>query len=260
MKKLLAAAALAVSLVVVALVTAASAAPADDTTPTVPGAVVQGDVGDVRLVNVDGQIVNSGSGTTSFFILVPEDSTCPGDSANDQWRTHSFLVPEVDDVLTLWFGSTGPEPPWQADRYPMFENQNGLPLSQMMLARNAVPGLPGRVEQSGETSFRVHAENDIVSGRYRIGVACAYFRQTTQYWDLVVEVTSGSDSKPEQLRWKVVEAAGTVVPESPAEQDSLLSGVLITFGALVIGALVISARLSRRRRSGATLAGTAKES
>jgi len=259
-KKFFAATALAVSLVAVAFTTAVSAAPVDDTTPTVPDARVQGDVGDVRLVNVDGRLVNSGDGATPFFIVVPDGATCPGDSANDQWRAQSFLVPEADDVLTLWFGSTGPEPPWEANRYPMFENQNGLPMSQMMLARNPAPGSPGLVEQSGETSLRVHAENDIVSGRYRIGVACAYFRQTTQYWDLVVEVTAGADNNPKQLRWKVVEAVGTVVPESPAEQDSLLSGVLIAFGALVIGALVISARLSRRRPSGAPLAGSAKES
>ena len=260
MKNVLSTTALSVLLVAFPLVSAAHAAPSDDTTPTVPDSMVQGDVGDVRLVNVDGRIVNSGNGATPFFIALPDGATCPGDSANDQWRAQSYLVPEGDDVLTLWFGSTGPEPPWESNRYPMFENQNGLPMSQMMLARNAAPGSPGLVEQSGETSFRVHAENDIVSGRYRIGIACAYFRQTTQYWDLVVDITAASDSDPKHLRWKVVEAPGTVVPASPAEQDSILSRVLIAFGAMLLGGVVISTRLSRRHHATASLTAPLKES
>ena len=260
MRTFLSAVALSAAVAALPFVPLVSAAPVDDTQPTVPDSVVQGDVGDVRLVNVDGRIVNRGDGSTPFFIVVPDRATCPGDSANDQWRVHSFLVPEADDVLPLWFGSTGPEPPWEASRYPMFENQNGLPLSQMMLARNASPGLPGVVEQSGETSLRVHAENGIVSGRYRIGIACAYFRQTTQFWDLVIEVTAASDNEPTDLKWKVVEAPGTVVPQSAADEDSLLSRGLMAFGALVIAGVVISARRSRRRSADALLVVTAKES
>lgn len=229
-------------------VTTASAAPPEETTPTVPADQVAGDVGDVRLVDVDGHVINSGSGDTSFFIVVPDGAACPGDSANDQWRAQTFLLPEADDVLSVWFGSTGPEPPWEANHYPMFENQNGLPMSQMMLRRNATVGEPGIVEQSGETNFRVHAENDIASGRYRIGIACSYFRQTTQFWDLVVDIDAPAGSDPARLSWKVVAAPGAAVPAtSDGDGGDLLSRSLVVLGVLILLAVAVSTRRARTR-------------
>ena len=212
------------------------------TTPTVPESVVAGDVGDARLVQFDGALVNSGDGTTRFFVVLPDDASCPGDSANDQWRTHSFLVPEDDDVLGLWFGSSGPEPPWENDRYPMFNVTNGLPLAQMMLQRNDVAGRPGFVEQSVETSFADHAENGIVAGRYRLGVACGYFRQTTQYWDLVVDISVDGSGTPAGLQWTVVAGEGAAVPAPPFDTEKWVGRALIAVGALAVLWLVVTRR------------------
>jgi hypothetical protein len=212
------------------------------TTPTVPDAQVAGDVGDVRLVQFDGMLVNSGDGTTKFFIVLPDDAACPGDSANDQWRTHSFLVREDDDVLGLWFGSSGPEPPWENDRYPMFNVANGLPMAQMMLQRNEVAGQPGVVEQSVETSFAVHAENGIASGRYRIGMACAYFRQTTQFWDLVIDIATDGSTRPEGLQWTVVASEGAEVPTAPFDTEKWVGRLIVGVGALVVLWLVVTRR------------------
>jgi len=213
-------------------------------TPTVPDAQVAGDVGDARLVQFDGALVNSGDESTRFFIVLPDRATCPGDSANDQWRTHTFLVPENDDVMALWFGSSGPEPPWENDRYPMFNVTNGLPLAQMMLQRNDVAGQPGIVEQSVETSFSDHAENGIVSGRYRLGVACGYFRQTTQYWDLLVDITAEGSGADGGLRWQVVEGEGATVPSPPFDTSKWIGRAFIVAGALVVLWLVITRRTS----------------
>lgn len=215
------------------------------TTPTVPTAQVVGDAGDARLVRSDGMLVNSGDGTTRFFIVLPDGAACPGDSANDQWRIQSFLVPEDDDLLGLWFGSSGPEPPWENDRYPMFNVANGLPLAQLMLRRNEVPGRPGLVEQIVETSFAVHAENGIRSGRYRLGIACAFFRQTTQYWDLVVDISADGSATPEGLQWTVVVGEGAAVPTPPFDTERWVGRGLILAGALVALWLLVTRRSSR---------------
>lgn len=216
------------------------------TTPTVPDSQVAGDVGDARLVQYDGTLVNTGDGTTRFFIVLPDGATCPGDSANDQWRTHTFLVPEDDDVLGLWFGSSGPEPPWEDDRYPMFNVANGLPLAQMMLQRNDVAGRPGVVEQSVETSFAEHAENGIVDGRYRLGTACGYFRQTTQYWDLVVDISVDGSATPDGLQWRVVAGEGAAVPAPPFDTEKWVGRALIAIGALAVLWLVVTRRRPAR--------------
>lgn len=217
------------------------------TTPTVPADTVAGDVGDATLVGRDGSVVNEGDGSTTFFIVLPDGATCPGDSAHDQWRVNTFLVPAAENVLDIWFGSTGPEPPWQGSRYPMFDNGNGLALSQIMVLRNESAGQPGRVDQVHETSFLVHAQNDIPSGLYRIGIACSFFRQTTQYWDLAVEITNDGTKDPADLHWRIVESATSTVPHEPFDTEGWLGRGLVALGALLVLALVIT----RRRPSAA---------
>jgi len=218
------------------------------TTPTVPVDQVRGDVGDVMIVDATGIVMNAGTGADRFFVVLPDGAACPGDSANDQWRAQTFLLPESEDVLEAWFGSSGPEPPWVGTRFPLFEASSGLPLSQLMLQRNDVAGAPGIIEQIGETSLAVQTENGLVAGRYRIGVACSFFRQTTQYWDLVVEITV--DGSPDQARvaWRVVDSPGARAPEETTEPLVTVGRLFIVLGVLLLIGVSVSGRRHRRHR------------
>lgn len=181
-------------------------ASASASAPTIPASDVQGDMGAVGLVDQRGETVSSGDGTTQFFVRVPKDATCPGDSANDQWRLHSFLLPVGDDPLDIVFDSTGPVPAWSNNRWPLFEVATSTPMSSVMLPRNEAPGEPAPIGATPLVSFRVQAENQFPGGRYRLGLACTYFDQTTQYWDTLIDMTAvAPDGEPASLTFTLPE-------------------------------------------------------
>jgi hypothetical protein len=219
---------------------------ADSPVNTVPADQVLGDVGDITLSGNDGKVVTSGDGTTEFFVELPDGATCPGDSANDQWRISTFLIPVGDDPLDILFGSTGPEPPWSGS-YPLFDHQ-GLPMSFKMLRRNDSAGEPGLVEQLDPSSFRMIAENQVVAGRYRMGVACSYFTQTTQYWDAEIDISAApSNVDPAGLTWSM---PNVVAPVADSESGS--SSTALVIGAIAAAVLAALFFMFRRTNSSRT--------
>lgn len=219
----------------------------DEPTPTIPASQVRGDIGDVVLVDDTGTPLESGDGTTKFFVRLPPGASCPGDSASDQWRINSFLVPVDEDPLQLLFGSSGPEPPWTSGRYPLFNQDNGLAISLGMLRQNSSAGSPGLINQIPQTSFTMLALNNFAGGRYRLGIACTYFAQTTQYWDRQIVMTGAPNGQPNELTWTLPIAA---------EQTSRDGGSGSSFAPwlLIIPLAAGLAVLGRRkRRSPATL-------
>lgn len=220
---------------------------------TVPQDEVLGDIGDVVLIGSDGRALANGDGTTRFFVRLPEAATCPGDSANDQWRANSFLVPVSDDPLELVFGSSGPEPPWTSGRYPLFANDTNLPIVFSLLRRNEAPGSPGLIETIPETSLGVQADNQFPGGSYRVGIACTYFAQTTQYWDAEIEISAASEGDPGALTWTLKSGL-----PSPADSTSG-SGSGVWLVALLAALFIAVAMIVFRRRSGAVLAPVLKE-
>src|SRR5262245_682957 len=68
-----------------------------------PGTPVdKGPVAVVLPTDVDTTVDSGGSGAP-FALRLPDGSTCPGDSANDNWRVDSFMVPSSVDPATLEF-------------------------------------------------------------------------------------------------------------------------------------------------------------
>jgi len=217
---------------------------ADDTSPTVPDSVVKGRLGDVRLLDTDGHELTHGDATTQFLVRLPDGSTCPGDSANDQWRLNTFLVPIEEDPMGLLYGGSGPEPPWTSGRYPLFDSEQQLPIVFQFLQRNEVAGQPGRILAIPISDFRTVAEQGFPGGHYRLGVACAYFAQTTQYWDTPITLTAAAaGGDPSQLTWTLDPAA---TPPAPAQKSSDSSWPAYAIAAAVI-ALIIAAVLRLRR-------------
>lgn len=208
---------------------------------TVDPSKVAGDVGDVVLIGLDGDPINDGDASTRFFVRLPEGAACPGDSVNDQWRVNTFLIPAAQDPLDVLFGSSGPEPPWTSGMYPLFENGNNLPLVFTMLRRNATAGRPGLIETVPETGFTVVADNQFPGGDYRLGIACSYFAQTTQFWDTELTMSAAPD-----VTWAI---SGTTPPPSTDSESSSQSWIWV----LVSGAVAVLGLLIWRRRRASIL-------
>ena len=145
-----------------------------------------GRLGDVEFVNAYQQNdhVTHGSQDTIFSLKVPSGATCPGDSANDDWRVDSFFIPSGRDPLSLLFGAVGPVPDGD-DQHPM-RDVSGAAFTATFTDANDSPGLPGVISQAPPLSFQWVAVRRIPSGTYLVGIACNFWGSTTQYWDASV--------------------------------------------------------------------------
>lgn len=201
-------------------------------TNTVDPSRVTGDVGDVVLLAPDGDPLRGGDRSTPFIVRLPEGAACPGDSANDQWRVNTFLIPIEQNPLDVLFGSSGPEPPWTSGMYPLFDNRTNLPIVFSMLRRNPAPGSPGLIESVPETGFSVVSDNQFPGGNYRLGISCQYFAQTTQYWDTELIMSAAPD-----VTWEL--ANPTPTPDGKSKTTSqtwiwfVAAGGLLMFGLFV---------------------------
>jgi hypothetical protein len=200
-------------------------------------------VGDA--VVVDGQnhakAIDHGSNATQFSFQLPDGSTCPGDSANDQWRVQSFIIPADADPTAIRYGAIGPEPPGNG-RYAMFFIDT-RPFVHQLTERNSAAGKPGVIPPLPAFSFDVIAGENIASGDYRIGISCTYFGTTAKFWDTRIVLTE--TGKKDQLTWRLAS-----VPAKAIRSDDGTSSWPIVIGATLAAVVVAGAGvfLVRRRR------------
>ncbi len=162
------------------------------------------DAGDVAVVNADNRSkeIVRGESATAFSVRLPDGARCPGDSANDQWRVQSFLIPSIDDPVDIRYGPIGPDPVGNG-RYALF-GVDTVPFVHKLTIRNPVPGAPGEIPALPSFSFAVVAGERIPNGSYRIGVACSYFGRTALYWDTEVVISGSGDGS--HLSWRLTSA------------------------------------------------------
>lgn len=210
------------------------------------------DAGTVEFVDPNSrQPIYSGDSNTPFVLRVPPEAVCPGDSANDDWRVQSFLVPVTDDPASIQFGVIGAEGDGQFAVYSL----QTRPYVDTLTEQNSAAGLPGKIPESVPLSFGVFPAGTLTEDRYRIGLACTLFRETAVYWDTEIELTSAPEVEPGQFRWTV---AGSPVVE---ESDSGSSGVYLLIALAVIGGVgVLVLRWRRTSRRDQNLTPLSKES
>jgi hypothetical protein len=140
--------------------------------------------------------------------------------------------------LELQFTSSGPEPAWTANRYPFFDIEGNLPVVFEYLRRNETAGQPGQIEALPQTSLQVLGENQVASGRYRLGVTCTYFNQTTQYWDTEIDISApAGGTDPSAMSWTVVNN-GAGDDFSTGSEGSSNTWIIILVAGLVLAAAV----------------------
>ncbi len=150
------------------LVDGTSAAGLDRPVSVVPELpVVAADVGDVVIVSASDRTTPLTEGDTNsvFSLQLPTGSVCPGDSANDDWRVQSFIVPAATDLATLRYGSTRPRGDFMYGLY----TTEGRPYVQVLLAQNPTAGQPGQILDPPPLSFGTFTPDLLPVGRYKIG-------------------------------------------------------------------------------------------
>lgn len=197
---------------------ARSQAPGDDA----------GDVVVVDAVNMDRELEEF-EGSTPFRLLLPPNATCSGDSANDDYRVQTFLVPADTDLATLRYGYRNPE---GNDLYRALRSVDGELASQLMTDQNPGPNQPALIlDFRLPFTFEHYPEGSLPPGRWTIGVACTEPGATVErYWDAQIELVAASDARPKGLRIRVVDAEGAVSSESS-------SGSAVPFVAIAVAAV-----------------------
>ncbi len=186
-----------------------------------------------------------GGSTTKFTLRLPAGATCPGDSAHDQWRVQSFLVPVTDDPAKLVYGLVTPE---GDGRWSLVDGETH-PFINALTLENSRAGVPGQLSNIPAFSFVLFPPGTLPDGRYRVGVACTYFAKTAKYWETELVMTSSPNDKPGQLVWRTadVPASSTTVHGSGSfmSQWAGVGAGVFAFAAL---AFVLWQRNSRRTR------------
>lgn len=237
----------AVSADVAALPRSVGPVPGEGAVPTDPDLpAVATDAGD--LVVVTGANSNDelqeGDSNTVFSVRLPDGATCPGDSANDGWRVQTFIVPAANDLGRLDYGATRPRGDFMYGLY----TTEGRPYTQILLAQNPGPGIPGVILAMPALSFAPFTPDLLPVGRYRIGVACSYFEVGERYWDAELELTEDTGVEPGQRRWRVIGPDGTPAASDSADDGSSALAIVLAVAAIfAVGGAIAFVTLGRRR-------------
>ena len=180
--------------------------------------------------------LSGGDSSTEFSLRLPDGASCPGDSANDDYRIDSFLVPAADDPGSLTYSSIGPAGPGQIALYRTDTNQFVSALTQM----NDRPDQPGLIPEVPALTFSVYGPGDVAAGSDRLGISCTLGPETIRYWDVPIELTVDPSSSSTPIRWTVT---------NPPASSSNGTGPAMWLGLVALGACVVGATFFLRRRS-----------
>lgn len=188
--------------------------------------------------------VTHGNDSTLFTLRLPDGASCPGDSANDQWRVQSFLIPIADDPMVIQYGAIGPEPSGDG-RYALFRDDT-RPFVHQLTRRNEAVGSPGIIPALPAFSFAAVAGERIPTGTYRIGIACTYFGKTAVYWHTEVALTEPATGTKDTFTWRLTTISNDVFASDNNEAGWVTP---LVFGGLAIAVVGGLLWVRRNRRS-----------
>lgn len=183
------------------------------------------------------QRLSQGGSATHFSIELPHGAACQGDSANAGYRVQSFVVPSAQDPGAVRYQLNGPDLPGSWGLYDL----SGEPFTQVQTSQADAPGGSGRIINVPTFSYEVLRPGNLSEGRYRIGVACSLYNETTRYWDTELVVAKDAADKPAELHWTV-----TGVRAATATSNAPIVGVVV----VALAAAGVAVGVGRRRRSG----------
>jgi hypothetical protein len=187
--------------------------------------------------------ITTGDASTPFRIQLDDPRECPGDSANDQWRVQSFMVPESTNLFALDFGVVGPE---DEGEWALFGADSAArTYANVLTQANTAAGRPGTIADPPVFSFAVIPADGVRAGLYRIGLSCTFFGEVNRVWSTQIEVTDlrADTDQTAQFTWQVTQQQRTVSPPSSLRR--------VVLGAVVAGcaSLIAISFFDRRKRS-----------
>lgn len=213
-------------------------------TPAVAQPATPEDAGALQIVDERGRPLTSGGSTTRFTLeLAADEAFCPGDSANDNYRVNSFMVPAHLPATQVSYDGLGPKPQhyrsYDGFVMPLYD-QFTSDYTSALTAEQDRPGGPGPIVDVPILSFGVYDDGELPTGRYRVGLACTLLNEVRKYWDTEIVVTADADDEPAGIAWRLAGAA------APSDAGSGPSPLVLAAVAVVAAALVAGARFRRR--------------
>lgn len=203
--------------------------------------------GDLGIVSPDGDAIDGGGSAVEFDVRLSGAAECPGDSANDDFRVYSYMVPAAVASEDIVWDGLGASPrtseSYDVFRMPLFDTFTNEYAPGPTSDREA-PGEPGVITSIPTFSFGVYRQSEMPLGDYRIGIACTRLNELYRYWDTEISITAAEDD-PNGFEWQVVGA------NAAAEEDGGGAPLVPIVVALVVVGLVVVLVALRRRSPGA---------
>ena len=201
------------------------------------------DAGEVVVVdpfNVTREL-NSGDSASVFSLRLPEGAACQRDSANDDWRVQSFLVPVGTDIGALRYKATRPD----GERYRSLRYPDGDIFVMEFTNPNPGPGQPGTIPAVPALTMAYFEAGSIPPGEYVLGIACTNPGwYVERFWDVDVRLEAAPEVETGGLRWQVIQKPAQVSSQSSTSSTAPLLALSFAFVA-VVGGLWFLRRRSR---------------
>lgn len=206
-----------------------------------PPTSAQEPVGEAVVVDArdTSQAIERGGSADIFTLRLPDDASCPGDSANDGYRVQTFIVPSDDDPATLTYESTKPV----GDGRWALTKPDTRPVINEFTEMNAGAGEPGRIGGIPALTFGIYPPGLFVDGEYRIGVACTLYNETERVWATSIVLTNDSEDEPAELIWRLASASKEA---SERRGNGRLAVLLGAAGVCSAGVALLLRRSARR--------------
>ncbi|MGK2948298.1 MAG: hypothetical protein ACSLFP_06975 [Acidimicrobiales bacterium] len=200
---------------------------------------------DLLVTDGAGNALDGGGSDTVFEMELEGEDECPGDSANDQYRIDSYMIPIDDDPADVVFTGQGPTPlafkEYGSFRMPLYKISTA-PYAAELTAKQLVPGGPGPIPELPGFGFGAYIatpgledyEGGLPSGDYRVGLACTYAGRITNYWETTIAISQDAADEPVGIAW-------TVTGPQPRDLESATPG---SSRPLVVGLLALAAVLA----------------
>ena len=184
-------------------------------------------------------------GNALFRLRLPDGATCPGDSANDDYRVQTFLVPDGTDLSTLTYELTRPT---GSDDYWGLRYVDGEWSLQEMTDQNPGPNQPAAiVDYAMPFTFARYDEIDLEPGRWKVGVACTPVPgwNVERYWDADILLEDAPEVESIGLRISVVPT--DLAPSKESGGGPVYPVFIVALAAIAAVALIVK-RSGRRTR------------
>jgi hypothetical protein len=176
-----------------------------------------------------GDPLTAGGSLTSFSLRLPSGAACSGDSANDDYRVQSYMVPSSVNPGSLTFDASGPIPNGLGAAFgqPLYTPLGSSFVNGQTASATPPPG-PGPVVNIPAFDFGVFEPGHILPGTFNLGIACtvgsASATQLDKFWNVQMTFTTDAADQPAGVAWTVSQTPATTTTTAAGSTTSTTAG------------------------------------